>query len=97
MIRSETIDRDSGPATDGRSADDVAARTVAVLRARVQAAPYFTLGAAIGLGIVAGGGAWRPLAGSLFRLGARFALTALVPAMIDRIDLSPHYQSEDEK
>ena len=65
--------------------EDTARRAAATLRARVQDAPYPTLGLAMGLGAVIGGGLWRPVARALVGVGARLALTAVVPALIDGI------------
>jgi len=65
--------------------EDTARRATATLRASVQEAPYSTLGAAVGVGLVAGGGLWRPLGRALVGFGARIALSAVVPALIDRM------------
>lgn len=73
---------------DGAWLEDTAARAATAVRMRVQDAPYLTLGAAIGLGLIVGGGLWKPVARSLVGLGARIALATVVPAMIDRINPS---------
>ena len=65
--------------------EDTARRATATLRASVQEAPYSTLGAALGVGLVAGGGLWQPLGRALVGFGARIALSAVVPALIDRM------------
>ena len=81
--RNEAETSDAG--FDGAWLEETAERATATLRARVQDAPYVTLGAAIGLGLVIGGGLWRPIARSIVGLGARVALSTVVPALIDRI------------
>lgn len=49
----------------------------AALYARMEQAPYRTLGIAVGLGLVVGGGMWRLLARSLLGIGARTLVAAI--------------------
>ena len=57
---------------------------LAIVRANVQQAPYASLGLALGVGLILGGGMWRVLARSLVGTGARLAVALVVPALIER-------------
>lgn len=73
---------DSSPEAAAPSLGDVAARAGEALHARMEQSPYQTLGIAIGLGVVVGGGMWRLLARPLFGAGARTFVAAVVPALL---------------
>ena len=97
MTRQRLDVEESPGGFDGAWLNDTASRAAATLRAQVQDAPYVTLGAAIGLGLVIGGGLWRPVARSLVGLGARLALSAVVPVLFDRIHPNPTPTNQEER
>ncbi len=69
---------------DAPAAGDTAARAATMLRTRMDQAPYQTIGIAIGLGVVLGGGMWRLLARSLLGLGARAFVAQVIPSISDQ-------------
>ena len=97
MTRAHTTDRDPS-ATDGNNGHDgsVETRSLAnapiaeavdractVLSTRVQRDPYATIGIAVGLGLLVGGGMWRLFARSLVGLGTRIAVTTVVTSLLE--------------
>ena len=66
-----------------------------MVRANVRQAPYASLGIALGLGMIIGGGMWRVLARTLVGTGARFAVAVVVPALLDRNQ--DEYQKQNKK
>ena len=54
------------------------ARVSEVLRHKMAAHPYQTLGAALGLGFFVGGGLWKPLGRALLGWGAKMAVAAAI-------------------
>jgi hypothetical protein len=69
-------------------------QVLSTLRARVQEHPYQTLGLAAALGLVGGARFWRRLAAPLLGAGARIAIAAVVPTLIDEIH-SKHQEARD--
>ena len=69
---------DKGPASE------MGQRALSVLSARVQEDPYATLGIALGVGLLIGGGMWRLLARSMVGLGTRVAIGAVVASVIQQ-------------
>ena len=67
--------------------------TAVALRARVQQDPYATLGIAVGLGLLVGGGMWRLVARSLLGLGTRLAVSTVVTSLLDRTSTEHHRRS----
>jgi hypothetical protein len=63
--------------------DEVVLRVLGVLRTRVREDPYRTLAVAAALGLALGARFWGRLATSLLAAGARIAIAAVVPPMID--------------
>ena len=69
--------------------EDTTRRAVGSLRAHMVNKPYVTLGAMVGTGLVVGAGLFRPVARSVVGLGARLALSTVVPALVDHYQLGP--------
>jgi hypothetical protein len=88
--RAEGDDGHTGQRIYDSTPEEAGAGGSAILRARVQEDPYRTLGLALGLGLVIGSGMWKVLARSLLGVGARLAVAAVVPAMLE--GNSSHHQ-----
>ena len=81
------------PPVDSQAVLQSLERGAALLRTNVRREPYASLGLALGLGLVVGGGMWRVLARSLVGAGARFAVAVVIPALLDNNQRNQNQES----
>ena len=83
--RSSDSDSDSGSEPVSR-----AAQAESLVTSYVRADPYGSLGVAVGVGFLVGGGMWKLVARSVLGLGTRVALNAFLASFMNRRALNPH-------